>query len=142
MGKTVTWQGVKQGRTLDEVVQENLMEKLTFKLCQSCKGLGKEYSKLRKEQMQRPTANVICFGNSKKASEKAHRESGVIQADSCSALSLSYELGCHSRGEGMAMEDFECRIGMIQFTILKDHFDWCVVGTFSWARREAALPVG
>ena len=63
MGKTVTWQGVKQGRTLDEVVQEHLMEKLTFKLCQSCKGLRKEYSKLREEQMQRPTANVICLGN-------------------------------------------------------------------------------
>lgn len=54
MGKTVTWQGVKQGRTLDEVVQEHLMEKLTFKLCQSCKGLRKEYSKLRKSKCKGP----------------------------------------------------------------------------------------
>ena len=91
MGKKVTWQGVKQGRTLDKVVHESLMERLTYKVCQSCKGLGKEYSKLREEQMQRPTANVICLGNRENASEKAHRESGVIQADSCSASSLSYE---------------------------------------------------
>lgn len=119
MEKTVTWQGVKQGRTLDEVVQENLMEKLTFKLCQSCKGLGKSILNWGKSKCKGPQPMWVCLGKQQEGQWESTQSPIVIQADSCSPLSLSYELGCHSRGRGWPQEDFKCRIGMIQFTIVE-----------------------
>lgn len=60
---------MKQGRTLDEVALDDLLEKLVIKLCQSHKGLGKKHCKFWEEEMKRPRMSLMCWGNGKNASE-------------------------------------------------------------------------
>ena len=59
----------------------------------------------------------------------------MIGADSCSSSSHSDELEYHSRGDGMPLEGFRHRNVMLQFTILKDHLSWCVMGALSWGKK-------
>lgn len=69
IGQRVGYGVTLQERTFDGVVFEDLLEKLPFKLGHSCKGLGKEHSQLSEEQMQRPRASLVHWGNRKKPSE-------------------------------------------------------------------------